>query len=129
MKEQSLLKLSIKNAVFYAYHGVKAEEQDLGGKYEVDLDLYYDAQKAIINDSVKFAINYEDALLCAEEIILNENYHLIETVTSEIANSLFDKFPILQKVTVKVRKLGAPIRRVIDFVESEITISKSNRNI
>ena len=46
MKEASLTKLGIQNAQYYAYHGVKKEERKLGGKYEVDLDMWYDATNA-----------------------------------------------------------------------------------
>ncbi len=34
--------IRLHNAVFYAYHGVLTDEQNLGGKFEVDVDLYCD---------------------------------------------------------------------------------------
>lgn len=126
MKKASLMKLSIVGAQFYAYHGVKSEEQQLGGKYEVDLDLYYDATHAIINDDVNMALNYEEAFFCIEEVIAGDNYNLIETLTREILNMLMEKFPELQKAKVRVRKMGVPIRRIVKFIEAEQTISRKN---
>lgn len=38
--------LKIQNAVFYAYHGVMTEEQNLGRKFEVDVELEYDFTKS-----------------------------------------------------------------------------------
>jgi len=32
--------IRLKNMVFYGYHGISESEKSLGGKFEVDLDLY-----------------------------------------------------------------------------------------
>jgi 7,8-dihydroneopterin aldolase/epimerase/oxygenase len=124
MKEATLMKLSINSAQFYAYHGVKSEEQQLGGKYEVDLEMYYDATHAIINDDVNMALNYEEAFFCIEEVVAGENYHLIETLAREILNMLMEKFSELQKATVRVRKMNVPIRRIIKYIEAEQTLTR-----
>lgn len=125
MKESSLHRLTIRSAEFYAYHGVKAEEQALGGKYQVDLDLYYDATQAVINDDVNYALNYEEAMFCIEEVIAGESYNLIETIANEICNLLMEKFQLLQKATVRVRKMNAPIRRVVSYIETEQTMIRT----
>ena len=128
MKEASLMRLSIKSAEFYAYHGVKAEEQTIGGKYEVDLDLYYDATEAIINDDVKYALNYEEAFFCIEEVITaDEGYNLVETIANEILQMAMEKFPNLEKASVRVRKMNVPIRHVVKFIEAEQTLTRKGQ--
>jgi dihydroneopterin aldolase len=124
MKETSLTRLTIKDAVFYAYHGVKSEEQVLGGKYEVDLDLYYNATEAIINDDVNYAVNYEEAMVCIEDVITEESYNLIETITNEILNQVMEKMPNIEKATVRVRKINVPIRNVVSYIEAEQSITR-----
>ncbi len=124
MKKASLMKLSVKSAQFFAYHGVRAEEQNLGGKYEVDADLFYDATEAIINDEVTNSLNYEEAFFCIEEVIAGENYSLIETLTREILNMLMERFPHLKKATVRVRKMNVPVRRIVDCIEAEQTLER-----
>jgi len=121
MKESSLTRLSIRDAEYYAYHGVKTEERELGGKYQIDLDMYYDAKNAVINDDVKYALNYEEAMFCISEVI-GESYNLVETVASEILNMIADKFPNLVRATVRVRKMNVPIRRVVKCIEIEQSI-------
>lgn len=125
MKESSLTRLTIRSAEFYAYHGVRQEEQMLGGKYQVDLDLYYNATKAIVKDNVKDALDYEEAMFCIEEIIGGDSLCLVETVANEILNLLMEKFSILEKATVRVRKMNAPIRRVVSYVEAEQTMLRT----
>ncbi len=124
MKIASLTKLTIKDAEFYAYHGVKTEEQNLGGKYQVDLDLYYDARQAYVNDDVKYAVNYEEAMFCIEEAIAGESFNLVETIANEILNQAMERFPNLIKVRVRVRKMNAPIRRVVKYVEAEQSMER-----
>lgn len=124
MKEAALTKLNVRNASFYAYHGVKYEEQTLGGRYEVDLELYYNATRAVINDDVSYALNYDEAMYCIEDVI-NGQYNLIETIANEILNMLFDKFPMLEMATVKVRKYSAPIRIPVAFIEAEQTMQRA----
>ena len=119
MKDTSLMKLSINGAQFFAYHGVKSEEQTMGGKYEVDLDLWYDAKAAIINDDVNYAINYEVALDCIEEIINDDSFILIETIVNEILNLISEKFDNLHKAICRVRKINVPIGNIVNYVEAE----------
>ncbi len=124
MKEASLTKLSINNAEFYAYHGVKNEERILGGKYQVDLDLFYDATQAVINDDVNFAVNYEVAIDIIGDIVSGESFNLVETIANEILNQVIEKFSHLKKANVKVRKINVPIRHVVGYVEAEQSISR-----
>ncbi len=122
MKKTSLTRITIKNAQYYAYHGVKEEERKLGGKYEVDLVMDYDAKSAIVRDDVNYALNYEIAMYCISEVMTGDSYSLIETIANEILNSVVEKFDFLQKATVKVRKINAPMKRYVDYVEVEQTV-------
>jgi dihydroneopterin aldolase len=124
MKEAFLTKLTVKGAEFFAYHGVKPEENVLGGKYQVDLELFYNSTKAVINDDVAYALDYDDAMFCVEEVIGGQ-YRLIETIANEILNMLFDKYTILEKATVRVRKYNAPIRTCVSYIETEQTIQRN----
>ena len=126
MKEASLMRLTIKNAQFYAYHGVRPEEQALGGKYQIDLDMFYDATHAIINDDVNIALNYEEVLFAIEEMFSQDTFNLIETLAREILNRLMEEFELIVKASVKVRKMSAPVRQIVDYIEVEQTLTRKN---
>ncbi len=121
----SLSRTSIVNAVFYAYHGVGNEEKELGGQYQVDLDVVYDATQAVLSDDINKAVNYEELMFCIDEVLSGEPCNLIETLTYEILNMVLDKFEAVQEATARVRKLNAPLRHLTEYVECEQTMQRS----
>lgn len=116
--------IRLHNAVFYAYHGVLSDEQNLGGKFEVDVDLYCDLSKGAKTDHLEHTLDYVEVYDCIRYLILEKKYFLIESLANTIAKGLLAKFSRLKKVTVRLRKPGAPIKGVIDFVEVELTRSR-----
>lgn len=125
MNKSSLSRITIKNAHYYAYHGVLEEERKLGGKYEVDLIMDYDAKAAIVRDDVNYALNYELAMYCISEVMTGDSYSLIETIANEILNSVMEKFDSIQEATVRVRKINAPMKRTTDYVEVEQNVKRA----
>ena len=112
--------IRIHNAVFYAYHGVLSDEQSLGGKFEVDVDLYVDLRRGARTDDLKQTVNYERVYDFIKQLVLGKKYLLIEALAETIADGLLDGFKRLSKVVVRVRKPSAPVKGVIDYVEVEI---------
>ena len=118
MKTPDIIRLH--NAVFYAYHGVMSDEQSLGGKFEVDVDLYCDLSGAKSSDNLNQTVNYEKVYGVMKEAVIGKKYLLIEALAQSIASNILKGFPPVQKVTVRVRKPGAAVHGVIDHVEVEI---------
>jgi len=114
----------IKNAVFYAYHGALKEEQSIGGKFEADVEMYFDFSAAAKNDDLRLTVNYVDVYKIINELIHQKRFNLIETLATEIADKLLIKIPLIEKLTVRIRKNSVPIGGLIDNVEAEV--SKSN---
>jgi dihydroneopterin aldolase len=121
-----LTKLQIKNARYFAFHGVATEEKRLGGRYQVDIDMLYDAKNAIADDAIRHAVNYQDVLYIVSDIIQNESFNLVETLAYTICRNVMDKFSIIEEITVRVRKLNVPVNQYVDFVEAEHTVNRNN---
>ncbi len=116
--------IRLHNAVFYAYHGVLSDEQNLGGKFEVDVDLHCDLSKGAKSDSLKETVDYERVYNHVRNLVLGKKYFLLEALAATIAEGLLREFQKAQKAVVRVRKPGAPVRGVVDYVEVEITRSR-----
>lgn len=123
MKRQiTLTRLSIVNAEFFAFHGVREEERNLGGKFQVDVDVLYDTKKAVVSDDLSDTVNYEEVLYLVNECMNGESCELIETLAFDIASAVIDRFALIRQSTVRVRKLNVPIQQVLDYVEAEISV-------
>ena len=125
MKKLDIIRLH--NAVFYAYHGVMSDEQNLGGKFEVDLDLYCDLSDAKQSDTLHRTVNYEKVYGVMKEAVVGKKYFLIEARANSIADKVLKGFSEVQKVVVRVRKPGAAIHGIIDYVEVEVESERTGR--
>ncbi len=117
-------RLKIQNAVFYAYHGVMTEEQNLGRKFEIDVELEYDFQKAVETDKLDNTVNYEKVYQYLKEITTGNKFYLIERLAFVICEKILKKFESVELVRVKVRKLHPPIGGLIDFVEVTLEMTR-----
>lgn len=112
--------IRIKKATFYGYHGVRSEEQSVGGKFEADVDIYTDFSKAAKYDSLNQTIDYHKVYSFMYHLALEQKYYLIEALAVKIADELLIKFSAIQKVAVRVRKNNPPLGGVVDCVEVEV---------
>jgi dihydroneopterin aldolase len=113
--------IRVKNAVFYAYHGVMEDEQNLGGKFECDVDMHCDLAAAAETDALAKTVDYEKVYSVIQSTVLEKKYYLIEALAHAIAGGLIKAFPIIQSVMVRVRKPHPPVKGVVDYVEVEVT--------
>jgi len=119
-KKNSIGIIRLHNAVFYAYHGVLTDEQNLGGKFEVDVDLHCDLAWGAKSDNLKDTVNYERVYDCIRTLVLDKNHFLLESLASSIGKGILKNFSKVNSVTIRVRKPGAPVKGVIDYVEVEL---------
>jgi dihydroneopterin aldolase len=120
-KKKSFGIIRLHNAVFYAYHGVLTDEQNLGGKFEVDVDLRCDLTRSATSDHLQDTVNYERVYDSIRSMVMDKKHFLLESLASSIAKGILKNFSKVNSVTVRVRKPGAPVKGVIDHVEVELT--------
>ncbi|MCH7724080.1 MAG: dihydroneopterin aldolase [Bacteroidetes bacterium] len=120
--------IKIKNATFYGYHGVRSEEQSVGGKFEADVDIYTDFSEAAEEDNLDKTIDYHEVYSFMYHLALEQKYYLIESLASKIADELLMKFDRISKIVVRVRKNNPPLGGVVDCVEIEVVKNRDEIN-
>jgi dihydroneopterin aldolase len=117
--------IRIKGAVFYGYHGVRSEEQSVGGKFESDVDIYTNFSAAADKDDLTKTVDYHKVYSFMNHLAVSQKHYLIETLAMNIADELLKKFANIQKVAIRIRKNNPPLGGVADCVEVEIVKDRS----
>jgi len=108
---------------FYGHHGDRKPERELGQRFEVDAEIWYDAAEAVRTDGLEKAINYCKVFELVEDVVVNNEYVLVETLVNRIADEIVRHFDI-EAIRLRVRKPRVPIRGNVDYVEVEIERGK-----
>ncbi|NQU27008.1 MAG: dihydroneopterin aldolase [Candidatus Marinimicrobia bacterium] len=118
-------KIRLNNMQFYGYHGVHDSEKELGGKFEVDLELRTSLKKSIASDALADTIDYQAVYKIVSNSLEKNKFYLLEALAGHIAKSLLTTFAV-DSVLIKVRKPHAPVKGVLDTVEVEIERYRSD---
>lgn len=100
---------------FFAYHGLFAEEQKTGNEFEVNITVDYNTEALLIkqiNETVNYSSVYE---LVKTRMKLPTP--LLETLATEITDSIHTSFPQVKKIEVAIKKLNPPMVQFTGNVE------------
>jgi len=103
--EESYIYLN--DARFYAYHGVLPQEQEVGQEFLVSARAKVDVSAAIEHDMVEVTLDYG----VLYDIIKREMAipsQLVERVAGRIGESVFNAFPKVTELVLKITKLNPP---------------------
>ncbi|KXZ39738.1 dihydroneopterin aldolase [Alkalithermobacter thermoalcaliphilus JW-YL-7 = DSM 7308] len=117
-------KIILSNLAFYGYHGVLEEENKLGQKFFIDIELYCDLKKAGESDDLNFSVNYARVYDIAKDICENNRYKLIESLAENISKKIFQEFNIIDEVLIRIKKPEAPVKGIFDYFGVEIRRKK-----
>ncbi|MFE1601826.1 dihydroneopterin aldolase [Methylobacterium sp. ID0610] len=105
----------------FAHHGVLEEENRLGQRFYLSLEVSLDLRAAGRSDDIAATVSYADLAALATEIATGRRFRLIEALAETIATESLARFPALTAITVRVDKPSAPIPAILDGVSVEVT--------
>jgi dihydroneopterin aldolase len=112
-------KILLIGAHFFARHGVSDDEQRLGGRYVVDVELGHDLAQAAASDNLADTVSYSDVYRTVREIVEGKSFRLIEALAETIAQTLLARYSA-ETVMVRVKKQPPPTDGIIDYAGVEI---------
>lgn len=104
---------------FYGYHGVIPEENRLGQRFLVDIEMRADLAEAGRTDDLTKSVDYVAVYADVRAIIEGPACKLIETVATRIADRILAVYAV-SLVRVRVRKPDVPIPARLEYVGIEI---------
>lgn len=116
--------LTIKNLEVYANHGVFTEEKKLGQKFLITVNLFYNMKKAALYNDLEASVHYGILSQEITEKFKEKNYDLIETSAYKLIEFIFEKYKIVEKVDLEVKKPWAPIGLPLETVKIKISRKK-----
>ncbi len=111
--------LRILGMIFHAYHGLEQDEIKNGQRFEVDVDLIFDATAAASSDRIKDTIDVRQVYQLVQKVVVQRRFYLLEAVSEQIAQGILENFAV-QEVMVRVRKPFAPLGGLANGTEIEI---------
>lgn len=118
--------LTLKSLRFEAYHGFYKEERQQGNHFEVDLTFSTDLRPAGKSDCLEDTIDYQKAADIVRQVMEGPSRKLIETLTEQIGDRLFDSFPQAEQLQVAVRKLHPPLDTETAYSETRMSWQRSS---
>jgi dihydroneopterin aldolase len=100
--------IRIEDMEFYAFHGHYKEEQIVGNKFLIDLEIETDLEPAGISDKLEDAADYSLACrVVKQEMEIKSK--LLENIAKRILDSLYLNMNNIRKATVKIKKMNPPV--------------------
>jgi 7,8-dihydroneopterin aldolase/epimerase/oxygenase len=98
----------LKDAKFYAYHGVGEQERVVGNYFIVNIRLGVDFTKAAEEDDLEGSINYAE-VYNKINVEMKQSSLLLEHVANRIVERLLKDYPQLLSIDLELEKLNPPM--------------------
>ena len=115
-------KIVVEEMEFYAFHGHYQEEQIVGNRFLVDLELETDLSAPAQSDQLDDAVNYQQAYKIIKHEMRRTKSNLLENIGKRILDALWAEMKGIEKTTIRIRKLNPPMGGPIKSVG--ITLSR-----
>jgi len=113
----------LKDLRFQARHGVGAQETLVGNEFTLNLRLRTDLTKAVRTDDVADTLSYADVFEAVRDEMSRPS-QLLEHVAGRIARRLFQDFPALDAIELKLMKRNPPMGADIDSAGVELWVQR-----
>lgn len=121
MKKAYYDEIHIENLEIFANHGVYPEETRLGQKFLISLTMYLHTREAGRTDDLEKSINYGEVSSFMTGYMKENTYKLIEAAAESLAEELLLRYPLLEGVTLELKKPWAPVGLPLETVSVKIT--------
>ncbi len=113
--------IRLRDIIVYGYYGFTSDEQAIGQRLLMDLDLGIDLSRAAESDQLHDTVSYEDVYVTAQHLAGGTRCKLLEHLAAQVSDGLLARFEPIARITVSLRKMNLPFPNTCREVEVEIT--------
>ena len=124
--EVCMEKISLKNMVFYAFHGTDYLEKKQGQRFFIDLEMECCLTKACCSDRLNDTVNYAKVFEDVKQMVEGQRFELLEALAHRIALTLLYDYPDIDKITISVRKNPFTIKGSLDYIQVTLTRTRED---
>ncbi|MBV9960974.1 MAG: dihydroneopterin aldolase [Parafilimonas sp.] len=118
-----MLKIELSKLQFHGFHGVHEEETKAGGNFEVNMTVYFNPENIPVkhlHETIDYTQLYE-----VIKQRMQKPTKLLETLATEIARQVLDRFSRIEEVSIAIKKLNPPIAFFNGTVAAEYTLKRN----
>lgn len=112
--------IHIKNLEIYAGHGVYKKENRNGQLFVTDIILHANLREAGRSDELALSTSYGDVSRFVNRYLREHTFRLIEAAAEHLVRELLLAFPLVEKVSLELKKPDAPIGLPFSYVSVKI---------
>ncbi|MDO5538514.1 MAG: 2-amino-4-hydroxy-6-hydroxymethyldihydropteridine diphosphokinase [Eubacteriales bacterium] len=113
-------KIKIYDLEVFANHGVFPEENVLGQKFVISLQMDVDTKMAGKTDCLDKSVNYGEVSRFVSDFMQRNTYKLLEAAAENLAQALLLEYPLVYGVNLEIKKPWAPVKFPLKTVSVEI---------
>ncbi len=117
-----MTEVALHGAEFFARHGYYPQEQKLGNRFMVDIEVSFSTNNNI-DDKLTNTLNYETLYNIAQQE-MQINRQLLETVVQAMVDKIKAEFDFVEKILVRLKKLTPPLKGKVKYSAVTITYLK-----
>ena len=118
-----MIEVALHGAEFFSRHGYYPQEQQLGNRFMVDIEVSFSQKNNFSTDKLTDTLNYETLYNIAQEE-MKISRQLLETVVQAIIDRIKTEFDFAEKILVRLKKLTPPLKGKVKYSAVTITYNK-----
>lgn len=119
-------KIIIEDLQVYAHHGVAQEEKTIGQMFIISVEIGVDLDLAAQTDDLKTTISYAEVCDEIQTVLQSKTYSLIEAVAMAVIKRLFNTYPRIREIKVRLKKPWAPMGHHLKYAAVELQRKKQD---
>ena len=113
-------KIIIRGLEFYGYHGASDQEQSVGHRYFVDVELVVDTRTAGRTDRLSDTVSYSKVARRLIEVGTQRQFRLLEALAAHMIQVVLDEFEPVHSIQLRLQKMCPPMNAIVASVGVEI---------